>query len=323
MGRPLVNVVVVTLALVGFFVYVGVVLTDISGEAGREVGMVAVGVNPEAGEAIFWGRGKCSTCHSVGSQGSAVRGPNLADLFTIAGERTKERAARGKEGMTPTDYLVESVIDPSAHIVQGYPDGVMPIVYKPPIGLSLEDIQAVIAYLQTLGGEFNATGIRLPAGLVATAETAEAGEPWKPYMEGDPETGREVFFKPGGAPPCSTCHIVKGEGGILGPDLSTIGGMQTPQYIVESILNPSAVIVAGYGQTSIEMNDGRTVVGFVKERAKSETILEDFSGQRVTIRKEEVKKESPVPVSLMPPVYGDLLTVRQLHDLLVYLMSLK
>jgi mono/diheme cytochrome c family protein len=293
MRRPLVNVVLVTLALVGFFVYIGTVLTDISGEAGGQAGIVAEGVNPEAGEAIFWGRGKCSTCHSVGSQGSAVRGPNLGDLFFTAGERIKERAARGKAGMTPTDYLVESVIDPSVHIVQGYPDGVMPIVYKPPIGLSLEDVQAVIGYLQTLGGEFDPGAIALPAGLVATAAKAEPSEPWKPYIEGDPNKGRELFFSLSNAPACVVCHIAEGKGGKIGPDLSTIGGTQSPQYIIESILNPSAVIVAGYGQNRIETKDGQT------------------------------KEESPAPVSLMPPVYAELLTVRQLHDLFAYLMSLK
>lgn len=293
MRRPLVNVVLVTLALVGFFVYIGTVLTDISGEASNQAGAVVEGVNPEVGEAVFWGRGKCSTCHSVGTQGSAVRGPNLRDFFTTAGERTKERAAQGKAGMTPTDYLVESVIDPSAHIVQGFPDGVMPIVYKPPIGLSLEDVRATIGYLQTLGGEFDPGAIKLPAGLVATAAKAEPSEPWKPYIEGDPNKGRELFFSLSNAPACVVCHIVKGEGGVIGPDLSTIGGMQTPQYIIESILNPSAVIVAGYGQSRIETKDGQT------------------------------KEESPAPVSLMPPIYTELLTVRQLHDLLAYLMSLK
>ena len=63
--------VVFVLVTLGAFVYVGAAVTAISG--GGTAVVAAEGVNPEAGEAIYWGKGKCSTCHSLADRGSAIR----------------------------------------------------------------------------------------------------------------------------------------------------------------------------------------------------------------------------------------------------------
>ena len=47
-------------------------------------------VSPESGEKIFWGDGQCSTCHKIGSSGSATRGPDQEGLSGRAEERAKE-----------------------------------------------------------------------------------------------------------------------------------------------------------------------------------------------------------------------------------------
>src|SRR3972149_7951434 len=78
------------LIILGAFVYIGALITDISG--GTATAVAAAGVNPEAGEAIYWGKGKCSTCHSLGDQGSAVRGPNHENVCARARDlRVPER----------------------------------------------------------------------------------------------------------------------------------------------------------------------------------------------------------------------------------------
>ena len=45
---------------------------------------------------------------------------------------------------------------------------------------------------------------------------------------------------------CGKCHIVNGKGKQVGPELTGIGAIQTPEYFLESILTPSAKIVKGY-----------------------------------------------------------------------------
>ncbi|MFQ5631146.1 MAG: c-type cytochrome, partial [bacterium] len=143
--------------IVGGFIYVCVVITRISG-AGGAAGAAIAGVNPEAGEAIFWGKGKCHTCHSIGGRGSGIRCPNLGDsefgsvIGIRAEERALKRAAQGAAMSSATDYLVESLAEPGAHVVEGFKNE-MPYVYLPPIALNPDEVKAVISYLQSQGGE--------------------------------------------------------------------------------------------------------------------------------------------------------------------------
>ncbi len=141
------------LLLVAAFVWVGKAVTDLSGVQ-RGVGMQLTGGSSEVGRQIFWGKGKCSTCHSIGTQGSAIRCPNLGvagDKFPLPiGKRAAQRAAERSKQLglpfTATDYLVECVTRPSAYIVPGYKNE-MPVVWKPPIALNPDELRSVILYL--------------------------------------------------------------------------------------------------------------------------------------------------------------------------------
>jgi hypothetical protein len=68
-----------------------------------------------------------------------------------------------------------------------------------------------------------------------------------PIFPGDAGRGRALFEEQG----CNQCHLVGTEGGDVGPDLTGIGGAQTAEYLLESALDPSAVIVKGYTNTII------------------------------------------------------------------------
>ena len=142
--KSFLNAVIFSLAVVGFFAYVCMYVTSLSGGMG---GGGATGVSPEAGEKIYWGDGQCHTCHSIGTSGSATRGPNQEGLASRAEERAKEVGLG-----SGLEYMVESIVDPSSHVVEGY-DDIMPKVFAPPIMLDREKILAVLSYLQTLGGE--------------------------------------------------------------------------------------------------------------------------------------------------------------------------
>ena len=101
----------------------------------------------KAGQEIFEGKGLCTTCHTLGKSG-ALRFPDLGGIGS--------RAASRKPGMSDVEYLAESIYDPNLYIVPGFNPG-MPVINKPPIGLSDQEILAVIAYLQSLGGKVSVT----------------------------------------------------------------------------------------------------------------------------------------------------------------------
>lgn len=125
----------------------------------------------EIGKGIFNGKGICITCHNGGDR--------FPTLDAIA-----DRAASRIPGYTQLDYLAESLYEPDIFIVPGFVAG-MPAIDKPPIGLTDVEILAVVAYLQTLGGEATVT---LETKFVYTGGTLEsdaAGE----ATEGAPPAG--------------------------------------------------------------------------------------------------------------------------------------
>ncbi|MFQ5797609.1 MAG: c-type cytochrome [Bacteroidota bacterium] len=320
------KIVVFALFLIGFFVFIGEALTRISGQ--RAAPASAVGVNPEAGEAIFWGKGKCGTCHRIGNQGSAVRCPDLGNMGTRAHERAAERAAQNGKKLSATEYLIESIAEPSAYVVANYKNE-MPRVYEPPIALKPEEIQASISYLQSLGGEVDVSVIKLPDKILRAS--AEPATPWEPYLVGDVEEGEYIFFDPESVAGCGQCHAVvdsigTARGGQVGPELSHIAGTRTPQFIVTSILDPSAEIASGFEQVLIITNAGVYLDGIpVREDENSITIKKRQDGEivEVTIAKSEIKTLAPQSTSMMPGNLAHLLTMQQFHDILAYLMTLK
>ena len=96
----------------------------------------------KVGREIMEGKGLCLTCHTIGKTG-ALRFPDLEGV----GARAKTRVP----GLSDVEYLAQSLYEPTAFVVPGFPPA-MPAVNKPPIGLTDQEILCVIAYLQTLGG---------------------------------------------------------------------------------------------------------------------------------------------------------------------------
>lgn len=249
-------------------------ITKISG--GRKSASAVAGISPEAGESIFWGNGKCSTCHSLGEQGSAIRCPNLgvsSDRFPLAigaraAERAKQRAAKTGQPYTAADYLAESHLDPSAYVVEGFKNE-MPVVWKPPIAITPDEILAVDAYLQAQGGEVDIAalaGSRFFKALKAQAETQAGATPvaFQPYLVGDPEKGKQIFFDPDSKAPCAKCHTIEGQGGRVGPDLSHVAGTRTAQYIVDSVLEPAKEIAGGFEPFLLITHDDQQINGIMK-----------------------------------------------------------
>ena len=125
----------------------------------------------EIGKGIFDGKGLCYTCHKIGGSGPA-RFPDLAGVAERAGTRIP--------GMSALAYLAHSLYEPDSYIVPGFVKG-MPPINKPPVGLTDDEIKAVIAFLQSMGGEVTVRMdmdlLNPEAGAAVEPQAAEAAVP--------------------------------------------------------------------------------------------------------------------------------------------------
>ena len=318
-----------TLFVVLLFVGIGELVTRISGEGERARRATAASgeVTPEAGETIFWGRGKCSTCHAVSGRGNAVRGPDQGERGPLglaiarrAEERARERQRATGRAFTPTDYLVEALVDPGAYVVSGFKNE-MPNPLLPPISLSTDEVRAVILYLQSLGASPDASAIKLPdvARTVARAASVDS----MVLAGGDAARGRALFFDDKGSAVCGKCHRVGERGGTVGPELTHIGGTRDTGYIVESILAPAKTIASGYETVMLTMRGGQIVTGILRGEDANSLTLVDSEGRAQRVRKADVDKRTAQTTSLMPENFREILTVAELQDVLAFLVSLK
>lgn len=321
MSSAVIRVFVFLLVVLGTYLWIGSAITAMTG--GEKKGGGKVEISPEGGEEIFWGKGRCFTCHSLGDQGSAVRCPNLGQFgekFPLPiGARAKERAkVRSEETgqvYTATDYLIESVSNPGAYVVKGYKDE-MAIVYAPPISLNLDEIKAVVLYLQSQGGDLDMEVINNPTELTKSyydriaAATAAGG--------GDPGNGEEMY-----ADNCADCHTLNGDGGKVGPDLTGIS-TKGLKFIRESILRPTKKITPGYETWTVVQNDGRKITGLKSRDTATEVDITKATGEVITIIKSAIKEiKHDKDTSVMPNDLTEALTVKDFQDVLAFMMMQK
>jgi cytochrome c551/c552 len=189
------------------------------------------------GEKIVSGKGTCTLCHNaVGG-----RAPLLEELVTATPQRLQDSRYQGAASDLES-YILESMLKPSAFVVVGFgkagtndTESPMPNVTGGGIDLSEAEISAVIAYLQDLGGA--EVTVEIPTG--AAAEDTEQAEPAKanPLDSVD-----EIVASYG----CGACHVIAGQAGAVGPDLSSIGATRDSDYLRRAILDPNAEVAEGY-----------------------------------------------------------------------------
>ena len=195
-------------------------------ELSLEGGTVTQAQLIKAGEQIYHTKGTCEICHRIGQKGT--RAP---DLGGVGG-----RAGKTKPGMSAKAYIIESLLQPQAYIVEGYPP-IMPQIDKPPIALNRSELWALTAFLESLGGTVDVTLADIPA--TAGASAAGGGAAAEVKIPGDPAQGALVFQGKG---TCIACHKAGKIGASpVGPDLSQIAKIQTPDYIMKKVLDPAGM----------------------------------------------------------------------------------
>ena len=142
---PWLNVILLVLGSTALYTYIGQLVPQKMVMPPEET-VIPKGLSPDdlaqVGRKIAEGKGLCLTCHTIGKSG-ILRFPDLGGIATRAGDRIP--------GVDALHYMAQSIYHPQEFIVPGFTGG-MPPIDKPPIALNDQEIVAVIAFLQSLGG---------------------------------------------------------------------------------------------------------------------------------------------------------------------------
>jgi len=129
----------------------------------------------------------------------------------------------------------------------------------------------------------------------------------------DKSQGRMVFNTV-----CAACHTLYGEGGKVGPDL-TGGGRDNLDYLLENIVDPSAVVTADFRMSIVELKDGRVLNGLITAKTERTLTLKTMT-ETLTVERSEIADLRESTLSLMPEGLLEALPPGQARDLIAYLM---
>jgi cytochrome c oxidase cbb3-type subunit 3 len=183
-------------------------------------------------------------------------------------------------------------------------------------------ITAVVAYLRTLqGGILDGTG---PATPLPAA------------INGNPANGRDLFF---GKAQCSSCHMVAGEGGVLGPDMTGYATTHEPAAIRQSIVSPGTAPAAAQGRrgggrggfgfggggvlakdVEIVTKSGEKLTGVVRNEDNLSIAMITRDGRYHFLDRSDVASETTMK-TLMPVDYSTRLTNAEVDDIVVFLVT--
>jgi putative heme-binding domain-containing protein len=133
---------------------------------------------------------------------------------------------------------------------------------------------------------------------------------------GDPAQGEAVFY--GEQAKCSTCHQVRGKGGLVGPDLTSLTGADRA-WVYRNIMEPSASIHPEYVSYTVSMKDGRVAMGVVRAEGADALKVGDIDAKQTVIPRAEVEEIRPSPSSIMPVGLLGAIGDERTRDLLAYL----
>ena len=173
------------------------------------------------------------------------------------------------------------------------------------VGMTEEEIWQVISYIRSVQA-------KAPA-----------------QIPGNAAHGKELFH---GSATCSTCHMIEGKGGRLGPDLSTTGSARSTDYLVESVRNPSRRLAQGISEAMKEFSqeyetvtvvtaEGTKFMGVVLNQDHFTLQMMDTREQLHLFEKGKLRSLEKSRESLMPAYDQKMLSDKDLQDLIAYLLG--
>jgi len=247
--------------------------------------------NPYAGDAKAAKAGEyefrinCALCHGLGAHGGG-RGPDLT---------------RAQKKHAHSDAELFQVIS------NGIPGTVMPAngTNGQGVGMTDEEIWQIITYIRSV----------------------EVKAPSRPA--GNAAHGKELFY---GDANCSLCHMVEGKGGRVGPELTAVGGSRTREAIIDSVRNPSRRLAWGLTESTKEFpqeyetitvitTDGKQIKGVALNEDNFNVQIMDTDEKIYLLEKDKLRSFQKSRESMMPKYNPDILSDRDLDDVVAYLTS--
>jgi cytochrome c oxidase cbb3-type subunit III len=147
---------------------------------------------------------------------------------------------------------------------------------------------------------------------------------------GDPDKGEALYRSSG----CPVCHIIAGQGGSIGPELTRVGAMRGATNLKARLEDPGANLPQvgdgpfGSKWTQYLMfraieNDGRVIEGVRMGEDSFTIVLKDSSGNFHGLWKPDLRSLAKEPGKSFMPSFKGTLSTAQLDDLVAYLMTLK
>ena len=131
---------------------------------------------------------------------------------------------------------------------------------------------------------------------------------------------------------CSTCHMIQGKGGRLGPDLTGTGAARSTDYLVESLRNPNRRLAQGlteamkefsveYAMVTVVDRAGQKFQGTILNEDSFTLQMIDTKEQVHSFEKEKLKSLEKSRESLMPAYDEKMLPEKDLRDLIAFLLT--
>ena len=138
-------------------------------------------------------------------------------------------------------------------------------------------------------------------------------------LPGDSSIGKNLYQGKGD---CTSCHMIKGQGGRLGPDLSIIADQRSPDEMKSDLLDPDEHVSPRWWSMRVTHLDGTKVEGIrLNEDTYSVRIL-DLDEQLWSFLKRDLRESQRIETSSMPS-YRETLTDKEVDDVIAYLYTLR
>jgi putative heme-binding domain-containing protein len=149
-------------------------------------------------------------------------------------------------------------------------------------------------------------------------------------VTGDAAKGKGIYD----SSDCASCHIIDGQGGDAGPELTKVGTLRGPGYLKTTLLYPGSDLpqahvflesggLLDYMFVHIVTNDGKTYDGTRVVEDSFHIVSQDAQGNFHSFRKSDLREFRKEPGKSVMPSFKDTLSGAQIDDLVAYLASLK
>ena len=143
------------------------------------------------------------------------------------------------------------------------------------------------------------------------------GRPKETKLPGDPQKGKALFY---GKAKCSDCHMVGGQGGFFGQDLTSYALRRSAAEVRGAILNPNKDLDPRRGLITVILSDSTTLLGVARNEDNFSLQLQTADGAFHLLNKSDIRKLTYAGATAMPADYGSSLSALELDDLVSFLL---